>query len=69
MVTAIDFLHLTEGTFFRLILSGIHSRSNASGFNWRRASAGALTGAENEAGKLAKVSETGVDKISEQRRD
>jgi len=65
MINATDVLHLTAGTLLRLILCGIYSASNANGFNGKQASAGPLTGVENEAAKTFHGKQTtGADKIS-----
>jgi len=65
MINATDVLHLTAGTLLRLILCGIYSASNANGFNGKQASAGPLTGVENEAAKTFHGKPTtGADKIS-----
>ena len=56
MINVTDVLHLTAGTLFRLILCGIYSASNANGSNGKQASAGPLTGVENEAAKPSTVS-------------
>jgi len=65
MINATDVLHLTAGTLFRLILCGIYSASNANGSNGKQASAGSLTGVENEATKTFHGKQTtGADKIS-----